>query len=65
MTPDQVIKHFTRGLNCESRNQEIVAVAEALNVNRQTVWVWVRDDRVPRLAQQMIASMTHGKLRAD
>ncbi len=55
MTPENVIEYF--GTQVEA--------AKALNVTRQIVSYWLREQRIPIKTQALIQLQTGGKLRAD
>lgn len=55
MTPTQLIKHFGG----------VMPASRSLGLNKQVVYRWVWDDRIPLLAQVRIERKTRKKLRAD
>lgn len=57
MTPQQVVKHYGSG--------KVGPAAYALQVARQTVYDWVKRNRVPGSWQIWIERDTQGLLKAD
>ena len=56
MTPEQVVKHFDNSTAFAAYN---------LDYSEAAVKKWVKRGRVPKRAQDLIESMTAGKLKAN
>ena len=56
MNINEVLSHF-RHRQCE--------VAKALNVHHQTVWLWVKNKKIPYDKQCILEVETKGELKAS
>ena len=56
MKPNEVIKHY---------GDSTLLVAYNLKVSEQSVRNWIKADRLPKMVQLAIETLTKGKLKAD